>query len=145
LTERIPGSGGRVEAGEALLRVLIADDHVVVRKGVRSILESRADVVVSGEASNGKEALEKALELKPDLIVLDVSMPVMDGISAAKEIKKVLPKTPILILSMHSGREMVRAAQAAGAQGFITKTDVAGVLLDAVDSLQKGETFFTTE
>lgn len=127
------------------MRVLIADDHDVVRKGVRSILESRADVTVSGEASNGKEALEKAVELKPDLIVLDVSMPVMDGISAAKEIKKVLPATPILILSMHSGREMVRAAQSAGAQGFITKTDVAGVLLDAVDSLQKGETFFTTE
>jgi DNA-binding NarL/FixJ family response regulator len=134
-----------VLAGEALLRVLIADDHDVVRKGVRSILESRADVTVSAEASNGKEALDKAVELKPDLIVLDVSMPVMDGITAAKEIKKVLPTTPILILSMHSGREMVRAAQSAGAQGFITKTDVAGVLLDAVDSLQKGETFFTTE
>jgi two-component system, NarL family, nitrate/nitrite response regulator NarL len=127
------------------LRVVIADDHDVVRKGVRSILESRSDVNVVGEASNGKEALQQAVELKPDLIVLDVSMPVMDGISAAKEIKKVLPATPILILSMHSGREMVRAAQSAGAQGFITKTDVAGVLLDAVDSLQKGETFFTTE
>jgi DNA-binding NarL/FixJ family response regulator len=127
------------------LRVVIADDHDVVRKGVRSILESRSDVNVVGEASNGKEALQQAVELKPDLIVLDVSMPVMDGISAAKEIKKILPATPILILSMHSGREMVRAAQSAGAQGFITKTDVAGILLDAVDSLQKGETFFTTE
>ena len=96
-----------------------------------------------GEATNGDEAVKLAAKLNPDFIVLDVSMPMLDGFSAAKKIKEVLPETPILMLSMHSGREMIRASQAAGAQGFVTKTDVAAVLLKAVDALRQGQTFFT--
>ena len=125
------------------MRILIADDHEVVRKGVCSLLESRADLKVCGEATNGQEAVDLARQLDPDLVVLDVTMPVLDGFSAAKKIKQLLPAIPILMLSMHAGPEMVRAAKAAGAQGFVTKTDVAGTLLKAVDVVLHGETFFT--
>jgi DNA-binding NarL/FixJ family response regulator len=124
------------------MNVLIADDHEVVRKGVCSILESRDNLHVCGEANNGEEAIKKAQQLNPDLIILDVTMPVRDGFSAASQIKEMLPNVPILMLSMHDGRSMVRAAQAAGAQGFVTKADVAGVLLKAVDALLQGQTYF---
>jgi DNA-binding NarL/FixJ family response regulator len=97
---------------------------------------------VCGEATNGQEAVDLARQLDPDLVVLDVTMPVMDGFSAAKKIKQFLPAIPILMLSMHTGSEMVRAAKAAGAQGFVTKTDVAGTLLKAVDIVLQGQTFF---
>jgi CheY-like chemotaxis protein len=125
------------------LRILIADDHEVVRRGVCSVLESYPDYKVCGEATNGDEAVKLAAKLHPDFIVLDVSMPMLDGFSAAKKIKEASPETPILMLSMHAGREMVRASQAAGAQGFVTKTDVAAVLLTAVEALRQGKTFFT--
>ena len=115
----------------------------MVRRGVCSVLESYPGYSVCGEATNGDEAVKLAAKLNPDFIVLDVSMPMLDGFSAAKKIKEVLPETPILMLSMHSGREMIRASQAAGAQGFVTKTDVAAVLLKAVDALRQGQTFFT--
>ncbi|MGB8322848.1 MAG: response regulator transcription factor [Candidatus Acidiferrum sp.] len=125
------------------MRILIADDHEVVRKGVCSLLESRADLKVCGEATNGQEAVDLARQLDPDLVVLDVTMPMLDGFSAARKIKQLLPAMPILMLSMHAGPAMVRAAKAAGAQGFVTKTDVAGTLLQAVDVVLRGETFFT--
>jgi two-component system, NarL family, nitrate/nitrite response regulator NarL len=124
------------------LRILIADDHEVVRKGVCTILQSRENLEVCGEATNGAEAVQKASQLNPDLIILDVSMPVLDGFAAAREIRTTLPAIPILMLSMHAGREMVRASQAAGAQGFVTKIEVAGTLLKAVDALLQGNTFF---
>ena len=124
------------------MRILIADDHEVVRRGVRSVLESCQGYDVCAEAQNGDEAVKLATKLNPDFIVLDVSMPMLDGFSAAKKIKQALPSTPILMLSMHSGREMIRASQAAGAQGFVTKTDVAAVLLKAVEALRQGQTFF---
>jgi DNA-binding NarL/FixJ family response regulator len=125
------------------VRILIADDHEVVRKGVRSILQSQQNLEVVGEATNGQEAVRKATQLQPDLIVLDVSMPILDGFSAAKQIKQALPTVPILMLSMHAGAEMVRASKAAGAQGFVTKTEVASVLLKAVDALLQGYTCFS--
>jgi two-component system nitrate/nitrite response regulator NarL len=125
------------------MKVLIADDHEVVRKGVCSILELREGLVVCGEASNGDEAVQKAAALKPDLVILDVTMPVRDGFSAASKIRAILPAVPILMLSMHNGHSMTRAAQAAGAQGFVTKADVAGTLLKAVDALLQGRTYFS--
>ncbi len=124
------------------MRILIGDDHEVVRKGVCAILASRNELEVCGEASNGEEAVQKALALNPDIIILDVSMPALDGFSAAKKIRHVLPKTPILMLSMHTGPEMVRISRMVGVQGFITKAEVSGVLLRAVDVLLSGGTFF---
>jgi DNA-binding NarL/FixJ family response regulator len=123
------------------VRILIADDHPVVRRGVCSILESRKDLIVCGEARNGEEAIQKAAELKPDLVILDVTMPVLDGLSAAKRIIASTP-LPILILSMHAGEEIVRLAKSAGARGYINKVQIAESLLKAVDTLMAGGTFF---
>ena len=122
------------------MRVLIADDHEVVRKGVCNILESRLNVEAAIEAANGKEAVEKARELNPDLVILDVAMPVLDGFSAAERIKKALPSVPILMFSMHD--EVIQASKLVQAQGFVTKSEDASVLLDAVEALLRGENFF---
>ena len=124
------------------MRIIVADDHEVVRRGVCSVLGTRENIEVCAEASNGQEAIEKALQLNPDLIILDVAMPTMDGQTATKEIKKLLPKIPVLILSVHDGHEMIRAVREAGAQGFVTKSAVAPTLLDAVDAVLRGETYF---
>lgn len=125
------------------MRILIADDHEIVRKGVSSLLQTRANFEIVGEAANGEEAVAQVERLEPDLVLLDVTMPVLDGISAAKRIHKIRPMTPILMLSIHEGREMVRAAKQAGAQAFVTKSDVSKVLLIAIDAVLDGQTFFS--
>jgi two-component system, NarL family, nitrate/nitrite response regulator NarL len=124
------------------LRILIADDHEAVRKGVCAILSSRADVEVCGEAENGKETIEKANALRPDLIILDITMPVLNGFEAALEIRKTLPKVPILILSMHESNHLIGEAKRIGVKGYVTKTQVASTLLEAVDKLLRHGTFF---
>ena len=124
------------------MRILIADDHEIVRKGICAILESRKSIDICGEASNGQDAVEKASQLKPDLIILDVTMPNLDGFAAARQIRTFLPEVPILILSMHEGRAVVNEAQQAGAQGFVSKSDAGAVLLKAVDAITQGQTFF---
>jgi DNA-binding NarL/FixJ family response regulator len=124
------------------LRVLIADDHEAVRKGVCAILGSREDIEICGEAQNGKEAVEKAESLKPDLVVLDITMPVLSGLEAAREIRKILPRVPILILSMHESNQLIEEAKKVGVQGYVTKTQVGGTLLQAVDALLREENFF---
>jgi DNA-binding NarL/FixJ family response regulator len=121
---------------------LIADDHEIVRKGICSILESRKNIDICGEASNGQDAVEKASQLNPDLIILDVTMPNLDGFAAARQIRTFLPEVPILILSMHAGHSVVREAQQAGAQGFVSKSEAGHVLLKAVDAVLQGQTFF---
>jgi DNA-binding NarL/FixJ family response regulator len=124
------------------LRILVADDHEAVRKGVCVILSSREDVEVCGEAENGKEAIEKAQSLRPDLIVLDITMPVLSGFEAAREIRKILPQVPILILSMHDSSQLIEEAKKIGVRGYVTKTQVGDTLLRAVDALLREETFF---
>jgi len=124
------------------MRCLLVDDHESVRMGVTAILSSRPNIEVCGEAVNGKEAIEKARELKPDLIILDVNMPVLDGIHSAKEIRAFLPDVPILFFSMHDGVYLVHEAKMAGVQGFVNKSDARATLLDAVDALVKKETYF---
>src|ERR1700719_722016 len=124
------------------MRCLLVDDHESVRMGVTAILSSRPDIQICGEASNGKEAVEKARELQPDLIILDVTMPVLDGINSAKEIRKFLPDVPILFFSMHNGVYLVHEAKLAGVQGFVNKTDARATLLDAIDALAKKENYF---
>src|ERR1700688_3955040 len=93
------------------MRCLLVDDHESVRMGVTAILSSRANIEVCGEAANGEEAVEKARELKPDLIIMDVNMPVLDGIHSAKEIRTFLPDVPILFFSMHDGVYLVHEAK----------------------------------
>ena len=129
--------------GCAPMRIVIADDHELVRRGVCSILESRKDFRVCGEASNGADAVQKTLELHPDLVILDVTMPVLDGFAAARQIAKSLPDLPVLMLSMHDGKEMVRASKSVGAHGFVTKAEVSSTLLMAVDTLLQGGMYFS--
>jgi len=128
--------------GLLLIRVLIADDHDVVRRGVRSILLSRSDVEVCGEACDGKEAIEKALELKPDVIVLDLTMPVMGGFAAAAELRRRLPDVPILFYSIHDGAYLVAEAKRLGVQGFVSKSRISDTLLEAIDAVAVRKTTF---
>jgi len=126
-----------------LIRVLIADDHEAIRKGVRTILLSRGNVEVCGEASNGSEAVRLAVELSPDLLILDLTMPVKGGFAAAKELRQLRPDIPILFYSMHDGLQLIKEAKQAGARGFVSKSRISDTLLDALDALvvQHG-TFF---
>ena len=124
-----------------MLRVLIADDHEAVRKGVCAILSSRKDLEVCGEAENGRDAIEKARELSPDVIIMDITMPVLSGFEAAREIRKSM-SVPILILSMHESNQLIEEAKKVGVQGYVTKTQVASTLLLAVDTLLRKQDFF---
>jgi DNA-binding NarL/FixJ family response regulator len=99
------------------VRVLIADDHEAVRAGVCSILQSRPDVEICGQAVNGRDAVIQTKELKPDLILIDITMPVLDGLSGAKEIHQMFPEIVILFLSIHEGKQMTRLAKLAGGSG----------------------------
>ena len=107
-----------------------------------AILTSHFQPEICEEAANGQEAIAKAFTLQPDLILLDVTMPVMNGFAAAKELKKLLPHVPILFLTMHGGNSFVSEARRAGVQGFVTKDHVGEVLIDAVKALLNDETFF---
>lgn len=126
----------------ASLRILVADDHESVRKGVCVILGTRGDIEVCGEASNGQEAIDKALELRPDLIILDITMPVLSGVDAAEVLRKTMPHVPILFLSMHQSRQIITQAKRIGVRGYVKKSDAATTLLDAVDAILRNEPFF---
>ncbi len=133
----------RPEMKPTVWRILIADDHERVRKSYRSLVETRRDLEVCGEATDGQEAVVKAEQCIPDLILLDVSMPVLDGFSAAKKIRELLPGIPILMLSMNDSAQMIRSSREAGAQGFVSKQISSKVLLKAVGVLLAGGTFFS--
>ena len=123
------------------MKVLIVDDHEALRTGVRSVLESRG-IEVCGEAANGQEALAKAVQLRPDLVILDITMPVLDGFTAAREISKRLPGVGILLLSMHESASMVNIAKSSGARGYVAKSEGIARLIKAVDAVAHNKTFF---
>ena len=112
--------------------VLVVDDHSFIRRGVRSILEPFPEWELCGEAENGQEAIRKAAELRPAIIIMDVSMPVLDGIAATQAIKSSLPQTHIVLLTLHNSRELLSRAFQAGARGYVLKADVDGELLKAL-------------
>jgi DNA-binding NarL/FixJ family response regulator len=126
------------------LRILIADDHGIVRGGMRLLLERQAGMEVVAEAVDGLDALEQALVTKPDLCVLDVSMPRMTGLQATRQIRAHLPGTCILVLSMHDDEHYVFEALRAGASGYVLKREVDTALLDAVRAVARGDAFLTT-
>jgi len=126
-----------------MLQVLIADDHEIMRRGIRSVLESRDDIEVY-EAENGKEAIAKTHELQPHLVILDVSMPVLDGFSAAREIKKAFPQIPILIFSLDRTEAFTEVAKKIGVNGYISKNDVGETLLKAIDAALNNQAFFVS-
>ena len=125
-------------------RVLVADDHAVVRKGLRSILESHAGWEVSGEAANGREAVALSLAHKPDIVVMDINMPELNGLEATRQICKALPETRVLILSAHDSEQLVREMLVSGARGYVLKADAGEDLIAAVEALIVGRLFFTS-
>jgi DNA-binding NarL/FixJ family response regulator len=114
------------------LRILIADDHALLRRGTRGLLQRRRGFIVVGEAANGKEAVEKAKKLKPDVAIVDISMPELDGIQATRQIREAVPDTKVLVLTMHESEELVQNALAAGAHGYVLKSDLTESLISAV-------------
>lgn len=125
-----------------MTRVLIADDHEVVRRGIRFILEGNPNIAVIGEASNGEEAVERTLELQPDLIIMDVGMPILNGLTAAAVIKKRRPQISIVLFTMYESEGMSQIARDMGLNGFVTKTEGRNGLLSAVDAVQHGKNSF---
>jgi len=126
------------------LRILIADDHEVVRAGVRSLLESQPDCEICGEAVTGRQVVALAQQLKPDVAILDITMPELNGLEATRQIRKVAPTVQILILSVHESEELVREIIDAGAHGYVLKSDAGRELTAAIHALRKHETFFTS-
>lgn len=124
------------------MRILVADDHEVIRRGVRALLAAGQDCEICGEAVDGQDAVEKAHQLHPDLIIMDVSMPNLNGLEATRMIRRSLPSTQVLILTQHDSQEMMRQAVNAGARGFVVKSSVAHDLLNAVEAAQRGDAFF---
>lgn len=123
------------------IRILIADDHGVIRVGMRAFLEKEPGFQVVGEAANGQEAQKLAAELQPDIVLLDISMPDLDGIQVTRHLRKSVPQTRILILTLHEGVSMLREAIAAGAAGYITKRAVDVELVGAIETVMRGETY----
>jgi DNA-binding NarL/FixJ family response regulator len=128
---------------EKKARILLADDHAVVRKGFRLILETQPDMEVVGEASNGRDAVALAEQFKPDIVVMDVSMPELSGIEATRRVMDVSPRTRVLALSMHKDSVYVREILRAGAKGYLLKDAADGDLLSAVRAVARGEGYLS--
>jgi DNA-binding NarL/FixJ family response regulator len=125
------------------MKILIADDHGIVRSGMRLLIDRQPDMEVVAEAEDGVDAFERALQAKPDLCVLDVSMPRLTGIQAARQIRAHLPDCQVLILSMHDDERYVFDALKAGASGYVLKREVDQALLSAIRAVDRGEAFLT--
>jgi len=123
------------------LRILIADDHELVRRGVLGVLHSRHGWRVVGEAANGREAVEKTIKLKPDVAILDISMPELDGVEAVSQIREAVPETKVLVLTMHESDQLVKRALDAGAHGYVLKSDLTDSLPKAVKAIAEGKRF----
>lgn len=127
------------------LRILVADDHEVVRRGLCALLEAHPGWQVCGEASDGRDAVAKARELKPDIVVMDIGMPSLNGLAAADQIMQHNPRQRILILTITSSEQIIREVLETGARGFVLKSDAARDLVRAVEALQEGRIFFTPQ
>ncbi len=125
------------------LKVLIADDHDIVRKGLRALVEEHPEWQVCGEARSGREAVEKAIQLNPDIVVIDVSMPDLNGLEATRQIRKLCPRTEVLIITQHDSDEMASEVLDAGARGYVLKSDSDRDLAHAVEALSHHKPFFT--
>jgi DNA-binding NarL/FixJ family response regulator len=124
-------------------RILLADDHEVVRRGLCALLQNQAGWEICGEATNGREAVEKAAKLNPDVVILDVGMPNLNGLEATRQIVKAKPQIRILILTLHDSDQLVQEVLNAGARGFLLKSDAARDLVTAVEALRNNKIYFT--
>jgi len=127
------------------VRVLVADDHPIIRRAVRSVLQAQPHFEVCGEATDGAQAIQEAKKLTPDVIVLNVTMPVLNGFEAAREIKTILPKSAIVILSQNADRRFVEEAKKIGVQAYVAKSKAGEALVKAVEAAVTGEDFFLVE
>jgi DNA-binding NarL/FixJ family response regulator len=132
-----------LQNGPQAVRILIADDHDVVRSGLRSILELHAGWEVVGEAGDGKTALTMALALKPDVLIMDYSIPLMNGVEVTRQVRSRLNRTEVLMFTMHDSDEIIMQALAAGAKAFLLKSDAKQYLISAIESLANRKPFFT--
>ena len=126
-------------------RILVVDDHAVVRLGLRALLASQSGIEVSGEASTGVEALEYVKKHKPDLVIMDLTMPDINGLEASRAVKEASPETEVIVLTMHFSDELGREVLRAGAIGYVLKSDADSELLAAVDHARHHQLFFTSE
>jgi DNA-binding NarL/FixJ family response regulator len=124
------------------MRILLADDHEAVRKGLRVLLESREEWTICGEAEDGRDAVEKTKELRPDVVILDISMPNLSGFGAARLIRQYSPGTPILIYSMHRSQAFLDEARRIGVMGYVSKAEDSNTFLTAVDAVHHRQPFF---
>jgi DNA-binding NarL/FixJ family response regulator len=127
------------------LRLLIADDHGMIRRGIRAAIEARREWEICGEAENGRQAVELAKQLRPDVVVLDLTMPELNGLDAARKIRAALPNTQVLIQTMHDSEALAQEVLAAGARGYLLKNDAPELLPQAIDALAAGRTFFSAK
>jgi len=127
------------------MRVLVVDDHEFIRRGIRSLLATEPSLTFCGEAIDGRDAVEKAMALRPDIVVMDISMPNMNGLEATREIKRLLPESGIVILSQHETPEMVRQAFKMGANGYIVKSAISTGLLAAIAKVRQHGTFVQSD
>jgi len=121
------------------IRILLADDHTILRNGIRALLEQEADLEVVAEAEDGRSAVNLACQFKPDVAVIDIAMPLLNGLEATRQIKKLLPGVRVLVLSMHDNEEYIRQVLEAGAMGYILKDAAARELIAAIRSVYQGE------
>lgn len=128
-----------------MIRMLVADDHEVVRKGLVALLSHRPDWQVCAEAANGRDAVKLAVRFRPNVAILDLSMPEMDGLEATRQIRHEVPETEVLVFSMYENEQFVRDLLSAGARGYVLKSDVATQLLLAVETVARHKPFFTSD
>jgi len=128
----------------SVLRILLADDHEILRKGLRSLFESHSGWSVCGEADSGEEAVRLAVEMKPDIVVLDIGLRGLNGVEAARQIKAANSGIEVLIFTMHDSEDLIRETLKVGARGYVLKTDKEQTVIDAVDALAKHKPFFTS-
>lgn len=127
------------------IRVLLVDDHPIVRKGLNACLSKQANILVVGEAGDGREALRKAKELAPDIVMMDIDMPHMNGLTATELLRKDLPNVKVLVLSMHTHSDVVMRILQSGARGYVVKEASAEELLRAIETVHAGEPFFSSD
>jgi DNA-binding NarL/FixJ family response regulator len=136
-------AGHRAGARDTTVRILLADDHVMVRRGLRAVLEEQRDFVICAEAAEGREAVELALAHKPNVVVLDISLPVLNGIEVARQIRKGSPETEVLVFTMHDNDELIAEVLRAGARGYLLKSEAGDQIVNAVAALNRHTPYFS--
>ncbi len=140
MTDRKSEIGNRESA---VVRVLLAEDHTLVRKALRSLLEAETDIEVVGEAEDGREAVEQVGQLHPDLVLMDISMPSLNGLEATRQIRQRFPEVKVLVLTMHADEEHIFQILRAGASGYVVKKAAPSELISAIQTVYRGDTFLS--